>query len=990
MARLPLKPSRKPRYTLDAGATLLLLIGCVATIFVVLVSRRLSDHADWHLGVSRPAAAVQPPQPAAATEAAPFNYALEHEEPACAAQLQQTSRIMFMIIGGRGYHDVRTRQMLHSWARCVTHVTVFTDPSVDVAGYISPYRFVYLAAGDAWKKRPYLPMSHMDTLGRILSRQHSPASGVEWFFLVSDRTFVNVPRLLELVRGLPTDKKGYYGQVANATRKESFGFHEYVDLNTGVLLSGGLLTKVVDPANCHDQKSAGGTFDMFDAKLGNCVFFLGAQPQRLDGFENEPPERCDARAAGGGLGGAVTYGKVDPELMATLSECGGMINRTAAEALRASVRSERYPVRDADISLHVMARETKLTEIVADVEGTWGANVTKVYYHVDKQVAQASYTISRGRWGISPNLAGGVDGKEPLPGARPPASQPKGRVARIAALNLPERPNSQGEHWTISHDKGMNWNTWLRFKMKAIFEFSIRAHWDELQTPWYVYVDDDTYVLLEPLKELLARYDPRAAYYFGRPLQEEGHPVFVGGGAGIVLSRAAALQILSLRDAPECDPLALKWVDRIHQGGDAWLGECADAAGVHVDMEYGFYPQPPVANMFQHFRDAVSFHGVEDMTSMHRALSANASGGLAYDPRCVPVFVNHKYTCLPHFIIGGVPKAGTTSLYKYLMEHPEVLPASDKELTFWGNFFSPKRRPGREEVMSKYLNNFPVIEPGDFKVTGEATPGYLYCSTCPTYILKYIPKVRFLFTLRNPLGRSYSEYLNKVVDHTVMRYLKKRIDNKMDKDLSTKQPPFTKLVDDVAATMQTCGSPARTYSMMDEYTDEQLTDGCYINPFVGEGLYARYLREWLRVVPKRQIMILNFDEWTQDAQTTMQAVADFLNLAPHRFATEKAHNTHMARSVHVGQDGASNVSQLRDDSVEAKLPFGTHCVLHEFFAPYAGELDSLFAEYGYPPMRWDTSTRDGLACPTSYTYWRTLKGSEMGAANRTAAPAPAG
>ena len=49
-------------------------------------------------------------------------------------------------------------------------------------------------------------------------------------------------------------------------------------------------------------------------------------------------------------------------------------------------------------------------------------------------------------------------------------------------------------------------------------------------------------------------------------------------------------------------------------------------------------------------------------------------------------------------------------------------------------------------------------------MTGEATPGYLYCSTCPTYILKYIPKVKFLFTLRSPLPRAYSEYLNKVAD----------------------------------------------------------------------------------------------------------------------------------------------------------------------------------------------------------------------------------
>ena len=39
------------------------------------------------------------------------------------------------------------------------------------------------------------------------------------------------------------------------------------------------------------------------------------------------------------------------------------------------------------------------------------------------------------------------------------------------------------------------------------------------------------------------------------------------------------------------------------------------------------------------------------------------------------------------------------------------------------------------------------------QVTGEATPGYLFCITCPTYILKYMPRVRVLFTLRNPVVR---------------------------------------------------------------------------------------------------------------------------------------------------------------------------------------------------------------------------------------------
>ena len=61
---------------------------------------------------------------------------------------------------------------------------------------------------------------------------------------------------------------------------------EYVDLNTGILLARPLLAKVSDPAECKDQKGGGGTFDMFDAKLGNCVFYLGSRPQKLPGFEN--------------------------------------------------------------------------------------------------------------------------------------------------------------------------------------------------------------------------------------------------------------------------------------------------------------------------------------------------------------------------------------------------------------------------------------------------------------------------------------------------------------------------------------------------------------------------------------------------------------------------------------------------------------------------------------------------------------------------------
>ena len=75
---------------------------------------------------------------------------------------------------------------------------------------------------------------------------------------MTDRTFVDVRALLRAVGPLNPHLKGrgYYGQTANATHKEAFGFHDYVDLNTGVLLSSDLLAKIADPTQVTDLRMA--------------------------------------------------------------------------------------------------------------------------------------------------------------------------------------------------------------------------------------------------------------------------------------------------------------------------------------------------------------------------------------------------------------------------------------------------------------------------------------------------------------------------------------------------------------------------------------------------------------------------------------------------------------------------------------------------------------------------------------------------------------
>jgi hypothetical protein len=104
-----------------------------------------------------------------------------------------------------------------------------------------------------------------------------------------------------------------------------------------------------------------------------------------------------------------------------------------------------------------------------------------------------------------------------------------------------------------------------------------------------------------------------------------------------------------------------------------------------------------------------------------------------------------------------------------------------------------------------------------------------------------------------------------------------------------------------------------------------------------------------------------------------QAVGQFLQLSPFTFRVHEAHNTHIARSVHVGQAGSTNVGTIANHTIESGLSFGTHCILHEFYRPYAVDLDGLLAEYGYPLMRWDTASKGGLICPSRYRYWRHLK-----------------
>jgi hypothetical protein len=110
---------------------------------------------------------------------------------------------------------------------------------------------------------------------------------------------------------------------------------------------------------------------------------------------------------------------------------------------------------------------------------------------------------------------------------------------------------------------------------------------------------------------------------------------------------------------------------------------------------------------------------------------------------------------LPSFLLIGAMKSGTTTLYWYLREHPDVFMTSPKE----PNFFNDHWHRG----VGWYERLFAGA--GAARARGEASvryTSYPQDPECPSRIASVIPDVRLLYVVRNPIARMRSHYLHEV------------------------------------------------------------------------------------------------------------------------------------------------------------------------------------------------------------------------------------
>lgn len=135
-------------------------------------------------------------------------------------------------------------------------------------------------------------------------------------------------------------------------------------------------------------------------------------------------------------------------------------------------------------------------------------------------------------------------------------------------------------------------------------------------------------------------------------------------------------------------------------------------------------------------------------------------------------------TLTPNFFIVGTPKSGTTSLFHYLQEHPEVFLPELKEPHFFScpevknTYYKTKIVDSKQEYLDLYQ------ERESYKAVGDLSSSYLFNKETPKRIHQFNPYAKIIIVLRNPVERALSHYLMDVNLGYINVSLSKVINNK--------------------------------------------------------------------------------------------------------------------------------------------------------------------------------------------------------------------
>ncbi len=205
---------------------------------------------------------------------------------------------------------------------------------------------------------------------------------------------------------------------------------------------------------------------------------------------------------------------------------------------------------------------------------------------------------------------------------------------------------------------------------------------------------------------------------------------------------------------------------------------------------------------------------------------------------------------LPDFVVIGVQRAGTTSLFRDLKRHPQVIAASTKEVHYFDYHHGRGQR--------WYRAHFPhrrtlVAHPGAQPVTGEATPNYLFHPHAPRWVGTELPQTRLIVVLRDPVQRAYSHW-------------------KLNRRIGLEDLSFTEAVE---REDERIGPDRRRLQANPEYPAYDLFRFSY----AARGTYAEQLERWYAAIPRERFLVTSSENLGASPDDTFARITDFIGVS---------------------------------------------------------------------------------------------------------------
>ncbi len=206
-----------------------------------------------------------------------------------------------------------------------------------------------------------------------------------------------------------------------------------------------------------------------------------------------------------------------------------------------------------------------------------------------------------------------------------------------------------------------------------------------------------------------------------------------------------------------------------------------------------------------------------------------------------------QWRTLPDFVILGVPRGGTTSLFNLLSIHSQVHPAFRQET----HFFNRSERYNKGVCF--YRAFFPLqFEMRDDQLTGEGTSVYLFRPSVRERMVKVVPEVKLIVLLRDPTERAIASWRHFTDRGEERRTLLRAITEEIaelggEGRLQPQDPP-------------------------------EIVPGLAHYAHVQKGRYADQLQRWFEVFPRNQFLILRSEDLFADPDVALSQVLGFLGL----------------------------------------------------------------------------------------------------------------